>query len=165
MSDTSSLLIVFLLSFSLLSLSPSLSSFLGCRRSGGAPNVSTAALRSAFNAALVQDDAKLAKAMQGFIVQRGVERPLLIKEGRKFCLRIYVVACVRPSTATASSDGENESKPSVAQSSRELEVYVSPLEIARPQKAPFDAASTDPAKNYEDSNPKERWCGTLDGRR
>ena len=47
--------------------------------------------------------------------------------------------------------------------------FVIKQQIARPQKAPFDATSTDPAKNYEDSNtlyasvsdgtcyPKERW--------
>ena len=123
------------------------------RKNGGAPNVSTAALRLAFNAALVQDDAKLAKAMNGFIVQRGVERPLLIKEGRKFCLRIYVVVCVRPTASSTSLVGnvtttaaasaavsgvseveEKEGKTdrettAAARDGRTMEVYVSPLEV------------------------------------
>ena len=181
----------------------------------GTPDVKTSALRIAFNEALVKDDTKLNKAMQGFIIQRGVERPLLIKEGRKFCLRIYVVAVVRPeikstitttyttntnnpttvtaTTATSknqsikendqNSDQKKQEKesapatkpsqpvaaPSPSASKRELEVYVSPLEIARPQKSAFNASNTDPASHYEDSNtlyasisdgtcyPKERW--------
>ena len=101
----------------------------------------------------MQDDAKLAKAMNGFIVQRGVERPLLIKEGRKFCLRIYVVVCVRPTASSTSLVGdvttaaaasaavsevseveEKEGKTerettAAARDGRTMEVYVSPLEV------------------------------------
>ena len=97
----------------------------------------------------MQDDAKLAKAMNGFIVQRGVERPLLIKEGRKFCLRIYVVVCVRPTAASSTSlvgdvtaaavsevseveekEGKTDSETTAAsRDGRDMEVYVSPLEV------------------------------------
>ena len=93
----------------------------------------------------MQDDAKLAKAMNGFIVQRGVERPLLIKEGRKFCLRIYVVVCVRPTAASSTSlvgdvtaasaseveekEGKTDSETTASRDGRDMEVYVSPLEV------------------------------------
>ena len=55
--------------------------------SPGAP--SPAALRRAFDSALCSDVARLNDAMRGFVVQQGVERPLLVKGGRKFCLRTY----------------------------------------------------------------------------
>jgi hypothetical protein len=59
-----------------------------------------------------------------FVIQRAVERPLLIMSGRKFCIRAYVCAFLRPG-------------------SRELEVHILDRTISRPNKAPFDKASTD----------------------
>jgi hypothetical protein len=117
-------------------------------------------LETSFNGAMCSDPTKIEKAMNNYIIQRGVERPLLIKEGRKFCLRIYVLAVVRPLT---------DDSPTVMDKDREVEVYVSELEIARPQKAAFDPNSIDPASQFEDSNtlytsvsdgtnyPVERW--------
>ena len=165
--------------------------------------VPLAALRQSFNSALCSDVTKLQKSMNNYIVQRGVRNPLLIKQGRKFCLRIYVLALVRPknsaqmrpvpvqgAAAAAAAEaatplpaateskqqeehkGEEDPKitPTVQQEqARELEVYVSKLEIGRPQKSPYDAKSTDPAAQYEDSStlyasvsdgtcyPIERW--------
>ena len=159
-------------------------------------------LRAAFNGSLCSDKKKLDQAMKGYIIQRGVQKPLLIKEGRKFCLRIYVLAVVRPQgsgTGTGTipiqlklptvatmekeqkekeseekqEEGKSEAVPSATSAAqRNIEVYVSTLEIARPQKSPFDAESTDPAAQYEDSStlyasisdgtcyPKERWFNT-----
>ena len=169
---------------------------LGQARSGGSPPVSTDALQAAFFAALGQSDAQFKAAMRGYIVQKEVQRPLLIKGGRKFCLRIYVVAVVRPgkkkggkngtgaiAAGKQEEDSKNPDAPSssatdtprsdpaaaAAATARELEVYVSPLEIGRPQKAAFSTTNTDPAAHYQDSStlyvsvsdgtcyPKERW--------
>jgi hypothetical protein len=121
-------------------------------------------LRSAFNGALCSDENKLQKAMKNYVIQRGVRNPLLIKEGRKFCLRIYVLAYVRPLNKKKMNHMvENEKKEGEKQEEkmesleqkkveREIEVYVSTLEIARPQKSPFDPGSIDPAAQYQDSS-------------
>ena len=91
-----------------------------------------------------------------------------------------MVAVVRPmkdgkggssaeDAATKQGDTKNPDAPSSTSVTRELEVYVSPLEIARPQKAAFSTTNSDPAAHYQDSStlyasvsdgtcyPKERW--------
>ena len=89
-----------------------------------------------------------------YVIQRAVEKPLLIKDGRKFCIRAYVVAFLRPG-------------------SRDLECYVLDSTIARPNKKPYDATSTDSGAQYDDSVtlyadpqdgsvlPKAKWDGKI----
>ena len=94
--------------------------------------LTAASLQAAFSSALCDDKALIKKKELNYIIQRAVEKPLLIKDGRKFCIRAYVVAFLRPG-------------------SRDLECYILDSTIARPNKKPYDAASTDSGAQYDDS--------------
>ena len=67
---------------------------------------------------------KLATAMNGFVVQLGVERPLLVKGGRKCCVRTYVIAIARPTKYASPNDALAAPKPA-SDAGREVEVYLS----------------------------------------
>lgn len=56
--------------------------------------------------------------MKEYVIQRGIERPLLIMGGRRFNIRAYVVACMRPAPRVED---------------RVLEVYLAEYELARHQ--------------------------------
>lgn len=109
-------------------------------RESGA-TVQAAPLRWAIESAVC--DGATATKMWNYIywmvIQKGVERPLLMKGGRRFCLRVYVVACTRPA-------------PNLED--RELEVYLSSNSIVRPNEAPMtEGTSTDPNMVVDCSSP------------
>jgi len=51
--------------------------------------LTAASLQAAFSGALCDDKALIAKKELNYVIQRAVEKPLLIKDGRKFCIRAY----------------------------------------------------------------------------
>jgi hypothetical protein len=118
--------------------------------------------------------AKLESAMKGFVVQRGIQRPLLVSGGRKFCLRNYVVAFTRPigaiptprrgvaSSKVASSKEGEESARASDSTERLLEVFATSFQVGRPQKSAWSASSSDGASQFVDGTP-DKYVDVSDG--
>merc|ERR1712166_1409408 len=70
----------------------------------GAAAVDPKVLEQAFANAFVNaiPPAKMATAKKSYLIQKGVEKPLLVNGGRKYVLRIYVVAVLRPTSGVGS---------------------------------------------------------------
>ena len=118
--------------------------------------------------------AKLDAAMKGFVVQRGIQRPLLVSGGRKFCLRNYVVVFTRPigaiptprrggAASKVGSSKETDLGACASESAkRVLEVFATSFQVGRPQKSAWSASSSDGASQFVDGTP-ENYVDVSDG--
>merc|ERR1712166_849502 len=127
----------------------------------GAAAVDPKVLEQAFANAFVNaiPPAKMATAKKSYLIQKGVEKPLLVNGGRKYVLRIYVVAVLRPTSGVGSKPMPEDA--AHGQLPRKAEVYCCDMEIGRPQKLPYDPNSDDFDAQVGDS--KDLYVSTADG--
>jgi len=127
----------------------------------GAAAVDAKVVEEAFANAFIKGipAAKMETAKKSYLVQKGVDRPLLVNGGRKYVLRIYVVAILRPTSGKGSKPMPED--PAHGQLPRKAEVYCCDMEIARPQLLPYDPNSDNFDAHVGDS--KDLYVSTADG--